>query len=75
MSLSEFKAATPKEPIADRMNDNREKEIFRRIVQLQDEGVSVTESREQIANDLSMTVEQIKEIERKGLEEVWPPLD
>ena len=49
--------------------------IFRSIVEAQDGGMAVASSRAQAASRFSVTEEQVKEIEREGLANQWPPLD
>jgi hypothetical protein len=48
--------------------------IFRALVELQDGGKSVAASRADAAKRFSVTEEQVKEIEREGLANQWPPL-
>ncbi len=48
--------------------------IFRAVVEAQDAGKTVTSSRADVAHDFSVTEEQVKEIEREGLANQWPPL-
>ena len=50
------------------------KEIFRALVEAQDEGLSVQESRAQIAARFSLTADEVAAIERTGIAEDWPPL-
>lgn len=48
--------------------------IFKTVVEAQDGGQSVAESRAQVARQFSLTEEQVKEIEREGMANQWPPL-
>ncbi len=48
--------------------------IFRNVVEAQDQGMPVAASRSEVARRFSVTEEQVKEIEREGLAEGWPPL-
>jgi hypothetical protein len=50
------------------------REAFRALVEAQDQSVSVLESREAIARRFDLTAEQIREIEREGIDQGWPPL-
>ena len=50
------------------------KEIFRALVEAQDQGLSVQESRAQIADRFFLTAEEVATIERTGIAESWPPL-
>jgi hypothetical protein len=53
--------------------DNRQT-IFRALVDAQDGGLSVAESRAEIARQFSLTEHDVKEIEKEGLANQWPPL-
>jgi hypothetical protein len=48
--------------------------IFKALVESQDEGMSVGESRAAIALQFSVTTEEVKDIEKEGLANQWPPL-
>jgi hypothetical protein len=48
--------------------------IFRAVLEAQDAGVSVPQSRTDVAAKFSVTVVQVKEIEAEGMEHEWPPL-
>ena len=48
--------------------------IFRAVVEAQDGGMGVASSRAEAASRFSVTEEQVKEIEREGLANQWPPL-
>jgi hypothetical protein len=52
----------------------RRKEIFRALVEAQDRGVSVAESRKLIAEQFAVSEDEVKRVERQGLDERWPPL-
>lgn len=53
---------------------NRRREIFRALVESQDRGVPVAESKELVADAFDVTEDQVQEIEDEGLEKQWPPL-
>lgn len=55
-------------PIDSRQN------IFRALVEAQDGGQSVAASRLEIARQFSITEDEVKNIEREGLANEWPPL-
>ena len=61
--------------ITEKMDDARERAIFQLIVTLQDQGLDVRRSREQVAKQESITVEEVQQIERLGLANNWPPLE
>lgn len=50
------------------------KELFRSLVHIQDEGLSVEDSRKRIADQFRTAEEQVREIEREGIANQWPPL-
>lgn len=50
------------------------KEIFSELVACQDSGKTVEESRVSVAEQFGVTVDAVKDIERQGIAEVWPPL-
>ena len=57
------------------LDESRQREIFQLLVELQDQGLDVRQSREKIAAQECITVEQVVEIEKAGLIHTWPPLD
>ena len=52
----------------------RRRSIFQALVEAQDGGLSVVASRAEVARRFSVTEDQMKEIEREGLANQWPPL-
>ena len=48
--------------------------IFLSVVESQDKGRSVVESRADVAIQYSVTVKDVIDIEREGLANQWPPL-
>ncbi|MBN9120615.1 MAG: hypothetical protein J0I06_15930 [Planctomycetes bacterium] len=48
--------------------------IFKAVVEAQDGGQSVADSRAAVARQFSVTEEQVKQIEREGSDNQWPPL-
>jgi len=64
---------SPDEPLTDNPLDNR-RIIFRALVEAQDEGLSVSASRAEMARRFSVTEDDVREIEREGLANQWPPL-
>ena len=57
------------------LDETRQREIFNLIVMLQDQGMDVRSSREQIAKQEGISIETVVEIEQLGLENHWPPLE
>ncbi len=49
-------------------------EAFRQLVERQDRGTPVVQSRSEIENQFSLNSEQVLAIEREGLSNNWPPL-
>jgi hypothetical protein len=54
--------------------EERRKEIFLALVEAQDQAVPVARSRALIAERFGVSEDQIRQIEREGLEGQWPPL-
>lgn len=48
--------------------------IFQAVVEAQDSGTPVAASRAEVAQRFSVTEDQIREIEKEGLANQWPPL-
>lgn len=61
---------TPTDPAA----DNVLHAAFRALVEMQDSGTTVTASRWAVAEQFDPTEEAVKEIERAGIANQWPPL-
>jgi hypothetical protein len=49
-------------------------EIFSEIVRMQDGGVTVDDSRNRIAGQFGIDVDEVREVEREGITKKWPPL-
>jgi hypothetical protein len=56
------------------LTESQRKEIFLALVQMQDGGASVSESRQVIAQRFNVTEHQVQRIENEGLDNEWPPL-
>ena len=56
------------------LSEARRKQIFLALVQVQDQGVRVAESRKIIARRFGVSENQVRQIEEQGLEGGWPPL-
>jgi hypothetical protein len=61
-------------PDAKRLPEDRRKEIFLALVEAQDENQGVPQSREAVARRFGLSVEEVRQIEREGLNASWPPL-
>jgi hypothetical protein len=56
------------------LSEDRRKEIFAALVDAQDQAMDVAQSRRVIGQRFGITANQIREIEREGLDRQWPPL-
>jgi hypothetical protein len=52
----------------------RRREIFQALVDAQDRAMTVAQSRKLIAERFAVSEDQIRQIEREGLNGEWPPL-
>jgi DNA-directed RNA polymerase sigma subunit (sigma70/sigma32) len=50
------------------------REIFEALVDAQDHEMNVAQSRQFIAERFGLTEGQVRQIEREGLDRLWPPL-
>jgi hypothetical protein len=57
------------------LTEERRKEIFFALVAAQDHDVGVANSRKQIEERFGVSEAQVRQIEREGLQNQWPPLD
>jgi hypothetical protein len=56
------------------MSVGERQEIFLALVEDQDKGADVARSRRSIASRFGLTEQQVRQIEREGLDASWPPL-
>lgn len=56
------------------LTEARRRSIFAELVGAQDEGVDVPCSREMVARQHGVALDEVKEVEREGLDNQWPPL-
>ncbi len=49
--------------------------IFKALVEAQDGGASPSASRTAIARQFAVTEDQVRDVEREGMANQWPPLD
>jgi hypothetical protein len=54
--------------------EDQRKEIFVALVDAQDHEMTVAQSRQFIAERFGVTEDQVRQIEREGLDRLWPPL-
>lgn len=64
----------PERNMTESLPEERRKEIFLALVEAQDHEMSVTQSRQLIATRFGVNEHQIRQIEREGLDQQWPPL-
>jgi hypothetical protein len=58
----------------DQLSEDRRKEIFMALVDAQDHEMGVVQSRQLIAERFGVSEQQVRQIEREGLDRQWPPL-
>ena len=56
------------------LTEPRRKEIFLALVDAQDQEMTVAQSRKLIAERFGLQEIQVRDIEREGLDNQWPPL-
>jgi hypothetical protein len=56
------------------LSEELRKEIFHALVEIQDQGMAVPESRKVIAARFGLSRKQVQVIEREGMDNDWPPL-
>jgi hypothetical protein len=52
----------------------RRREAFRALVEAQDRGMSVPDSRREVGDRYDLTDAEVLAVEREGVEKNWPPL-
>lgn len=62
------------ESTSDATSEAGKKDLFLRLVETQDGGASVAASREKMATEFGISVEEVLTIEREGISSRWPPL-
>jgi hypothetical protein len=61
--------------MAQQLPEPRRKEIFLALVDAQDQEMPVEVSRKVVAERFGVSEEQVRQIEREGLDNDWPPLE
>ncbi len=56
------------------ISEDQKKEVFRVLVETQDGGAAVSESRQQVATKFDLDVSAVVAVEREGVANSWPPL-
>lgn len=59
---------------AQTLSEDLRKEIFLALVEAQDGEMGVAESRSAVSERFGVSEDQVKQIEREGIEAQWPPL-
>jgi hypothetical protein len=57
-----------------RLPEARRKEIFLALVEAQDRKLGPVESRRLVSQQFGVSEGQVRQIEREGLDQEWPPL-
>jgi DNA-directed RNA polymerase sigma subunit (sigma70/sigma32) len=57
-----------------RLPETRRREIFHALVDAQGGDLDVPRSRQEVARRFDLSVEEVRQIEREGLDGAWPPL-
>jgi hypothetical protein len=56
------------------LSEPRRRELFLALVEAQDRGEGVTQSRKVIADRFGVSVSEVREVEQEGMDNDWPPL-
>lgn len=64
----------PLNQVEELLPETRRKEIFMALVETQDKRVGVARSRQVVAGQFAVSVDQVRQIEQEGLDCEWPPL-
>ena len=56
------------------LSEEQRKELFLALVEAQDHEMDVVQSRKHIAARFGVSESQVRDIEREGLDNGWPPL-
>ena len=54
--------------------EEKRKDVFRMLVELQDEGHTTEDSRLRVAAQFSINMREVQNVEREGIARQWPPL-
>jgi hypothetical protein len=57
------------------LSETRRKEVFLALVAAQDQNIDVAQSRKLMVERFGITESDIREIERQGMDNQWPPLE
>jgi hypothetical protein len=59
----------------EQLSEERRKEIFLALVDAQDHEMDVPQSRKLVVQRFGVRENQVRQIEREGMENQWPPLE
>jgi len=57
------------------LSESRRKEVFLALVNAQDQKIAVAQSGQLIMERFGITDSDVRQIEREGMENEWPPLE
>ena len=57
------------------LSDERRQEIFFALVTAQDQSMDVAQSRQYVAQHYGVKEDDVRQIEREGIDKNWPPLE
>ena len=60
--------------MVEQFSEAQRKEIFEALVDAQDHEMTVAQARQFIAARFGVTEDQVRQVERQGLDRLWPPL-
>jgi hypothetical protein len=58
----------------EQLTEDRRKEVFAALVEAQDQAMSVAQSRKVVAERFHLSEADLRQIEREGMDQQWPPL-
>ena len=58
----------------EQLPEQTRREIFAVLVEVQDQGMDVAESRKEVAARFGVSEQEIRNVEREGMDKDWPPL-
>jgi hypothetical protein len=56
------------------LSEAERREMFLALVEAQDAGMDAARSREAVAGRLGVSLEEVRAVEREGIDSGWPPL-
>ena len=62
-------------PSGNALTESRRREVFAALIEAQDHEMPVAQSKKAVAERYGITEAQVRQIEREGLDNQWPPLD